>query len=306
MQTQETVAVAGATGNAGRAIVQELVASGVRVRALARNPQKLASLADRLDIREVELTDPRSVRGSLDGVDLVISALGKTTQRGGAKRRLVDVDANLTLLEEARRTSVQRFGFISVATARADHPVAMVRMKGEVEEAIVASGVPYVIVQPTGYFSDLMQMFKMARRGSLWTFGDGRMRFNPVDPRDLAEFMVQKIFDDGSKNRSFGIGGPESLDSYDIARACEEVLGTKVRVRRVPLLLARAGVSLLRPFSEDAWQLGDFFVGNVEYASRHLKNDASMPSYGTRTLANYFRERSQVARASGLETALAS
>ena len=134
MQKHKTVAVAGATGNAGKAIVRELLANGAGVRALVRNPKKLAGLRSSVDVREVQVTDPNSVRGSLDGADVVISALGKTNQRGGAKRRLVDVEANLTLLREAQAAQVSRFGFISVATARADHPVAMIRMKGEVED----------------------------------------------------------------------------------------------------------------------------------------------------------------------------
>lgn len=291
MKSDRIVAVAGATGNAGRAIVRELLAQGSSVRALVRSPRKLSDLADSVDIREVQLTEPSSVRGTLDGVDVVVSALGKTNQRGGAKRRQVDVDANLSLLEEARRAGTSRFGFISVATARADHPVEMIRMKGEVEDAIEASGIPFVIVQPTGYYSDLWQMLEMARGGSLWTFGDGRMRFNPIDPRDLAEFTVARLFDAGSANGRFPIGGPESLDSYDIARRCQRVLGRRVRVRRIPLWLARAGISVIRPFSEEQWQLADFFLGNVEYAHGALNNDASMPAYGSRKLEDYFRER---------------
>ena len=291
MQKHKTVAVAGATGNAGKAIVRELLANGADVRVLVRSPEKLAELKSSIDVREVQVTDPRSVRGSLDGVDVVISALGKTNQRGGAKRRLVDVEANLTLLREAQAAQVSRFGFISVATARADHPVAMIRMKGEVEDAIEASGLSFVIVQPTGYYSDLWQMLEMARRGSLWTFGDGHMRFNPIDPRDLAEFTVRQLLDGASTSQRLAVGGPETLDSYDIAGICERVLGRSVRLRRVPLRIARAAVSTIRPFNEDLWQLADFFLGNVEYAQRALNNDASMPTYGKRRLEDYFRER---------------
>ena len=253
MHRQEIVAVAGATGNAGKAIVRELLAQGSQVRALVRSPEKLAELKRSVDVREVELTEPSSIRGSLDGVSVVISALGKTNQRGGPKRRRVDVDANLSLLREAQAAQVSRFGFLSVATARADHPVAMVRMKGEVEDAIEASGLPYVIVQPTGYYSDLWQMLEMARKGTLWTVGDGRMRFNPIDPRDLAEFTVRQLLDAGEASERLPVGGPEVLDSYDIARICSHVLGRQVRLRRVPLRIARLAISAIRPFDEDLW-----------------------------------------------------
>lgn len=284
------VAVAGATGHVGREIVQLLLSRGVRVRALVRNPSKLAGLDGPLETRRVQLTDAPSIRGQLDGVDAVVSALGKTTQRGGASRRAVDVDANLALLAEAQRVGVGRFGFVSVAEARPDHPVAMVRMKGEVEQAIEESGLDYVIVQPTGYYSDLWQLLEMARRGTYWIIGDGAMRFNPIHPRDVAEVVVEELLH-GAPRRRLPIGGPESFDSAGLVAVCEAVLGRSVRTRHVPLWLARAAAAALRPLHEDTWQLADFFIGNVVYARRELADDASLPVAGTLRLEDYFRTR---------------
>ncbi len=291
MRDQKRVAVAGATGNAGIEIVRTLLSRGVPVRALVRDPAKLAGLEGPLEVRQVQLTDPEAIRGCLDGVDTVVSALGKTYQRGRPKRRAVDVDANLALLEEAKRARVSKFGFISVAMASPDHPVAMIRMKGQVESAIQASGLPHVIVQPTGYFSDLWQLFEMARKGTLWVFGDGKMRFNPIHPRDLAEFTVDRLLDDRCNRGQFPVGGPEVLDSMALAEICEGVLKRSVRVRHVPLWLARGLTAALRPFHEDTWQLADFFVGSVVYVKRELGNDGSCPPTGSRRLSDYFRER---------------
>lgn len=289
-----TVAVAGATGHVGREIVQLLLARGIHVRALVRNPGKLADLEGAfpgsLDLRPVQLTEARSIRGQLSGVDAVVSALGKTTQRGGASRRAVDVDANLGLLAEAKRCGIPRFGFVSVAEARPDHPVAMVSMKGEVEKAIEGSGLDFLIVKPTGYFSDLWQLLEMARRGTFWIVGDGAMRFNPIHPRDVAKVVVNGLLEGPTRQR-LPIGGPQVFDSYGLAAVCEEVLGRPVRTRRIPLRLALAATALLKPFSEDTWQLANFFVGNVAYAGRELANDASLPVAGQRRLADYFRAR---------------
>ncbi|MEM1182695.1 MAG: SDR family oxidoreductase, partial [Acidobacteriota bacterium] len=287
-----TVAVAGATGHVGREIVRHLLSQGLAVRALVRNPAKLAGLDDTLpgvlDLRSVQLTDASSIRGELAGVDAVVSALGKTTQRGGASRRAVDVEANLDLLAEAQRSGVPRFGFVSVAEADVEHPVAMVRMKGEVERASEESGLDYVIVQPTGYFSDLWQLVEMARRGTFWIVGDGAMRFNPIDPRDVAEVMVRTLLG-GHPRRRLPIGGPETFDSAGLVAVCEEALGRTVRTRHVPLWLALGAMAAIKPFHEDTWQLANFFVGNVAYARRELDDDASLPVAGQRRLIDYFR-----------------
>ena len=293
----ESVAVAGATGQVGREIVRTLLNRGVSVRALVRNPAKLAdqlagSPLEKLDIRRIELADEGSIRGQLDNIDTVISALGKTLQRGGASRRAVDVDANLNLLAEAQRAGVRRFGFVSVAEASLDHPVAMVRMKGEVEQAIEESGLDHVIVQPTGYFSDLWQLFEMARKGTFWVVGDGAMRFNPIHPREVAEVLVNHL-SGGEARARLPIGGPETFDSAGLVAVCEQVLGRPVRVRHLPLWLARGATAALRLFHEDTWQLADFFVGNIAYARREQANDASQPVAGSERLIDYFRDRLQ-------------
>ncbi|MEM8929659.1 MAG: NAD(P)H-binding protein [Acidobacteriota bacterium] len=294
--TIQQVAVAGATGHVGREIVRLLLSRGILVRALVRNPAKLERLDGPLDIRRVQLTDAESIRGQLTGVDAVVSALGKTTQRGGASRRAVDVDANLDLLDEARHAGVGRFAFVSVATAHPDHPVAMVRMKGEVERAIEQTAVDKrdldgLVVQPTGYFTDMWQALEMARRGTYWVIGDGAMRFNPIHPRDVAEVVVDRLLHGSASFERLPIGGPETFDTAGLVRVCEAALGRSIRVRHVPLWLARAAVAAIRPVHEDIWQLADFFTGNVVYARRELGDDASLPAVGKARLIDYFRTR---------------
>ncbi len=286
-----TIAVAGATGNAGKEIVRALASRGHRVRALVRNAQRLGNTAQYCaEIREVQVTDSVSLRGSLDGVDMVFTALGKTRQKDRVARRTVDVDANLNLLKEAQNARVRKFGLLSVAFASLDHPVAMVRMKGEVEEALRKSGLPSVIVQPSGFFSDMWEVFCMCRSGTLWTAGDGKLRFNPISLVDLASFVSDSLLDDAQVNKTLPIGGPEAFDSFGLASVCGRVLNRPIKVRRIPLGLAQLAVRALQPFSRNLYELGDFFVGTIAFgASRD--NNAIVPSFGTHRLEDYLRQR---------------
>src|SRR5690606_19756319 len=104
------VAIAGATGNAGRKIVAEAHRRGLRVRALVREEARLREARPFCDeVRIVQVTDPASVRGALDGATYAISALGKTMQKDSTPRRAVDVEANVHLFAEARRAGARRF-----------------------------------------------------------------------------------------------------------------------------------------------------------------------------------------------------
>lgn len=292
-----TIAVAGATGNAGREIVRALASRGHRVRALVRDPDRLGALHDRCaEVRTVRVTERETLRGALDGADIAFSALGKTRQKDKTPRRAVDVDANLNLMDEARKAGVRRFGLLSVAFASLDHPVAMVRMKGEVEHALRTSGLGFVIVQPSGFFSDMWEVFEMCRGGALWTVGDGRMRFNPISLVDLGDFVADSLLDDSCVGQSLPIGGPEAFDSFGLAEVSGRVLGTTVKVRKVPLGLAQLAVRALKPFSRNLYELGDFFVGTTAFGEAH-GNDGVVPSFGTHRLEDYFRVRYQAQKA---------
>jgi uncharacterized protein YbjT (DUF2867 family) len=286
-----TVAVAGATGNAGREIVRALADRGARVVALCRAPERLGAVRERCaGVRVVEVTQPRSVAGALDGVDALVSALGKTWQKDKTPRRAVDVDANLHLFAEAKRAGVRRVGLISVAWARADHPVAMMRMKGEVEVALKESGLDFVIIQPSGFFSDMWEMLRMCERGTLWSFGKGRARFNPIALEDLGDFVAESVLDDAMVGRTLPAGGPDAFDMHDLAAMCGRVLGREVRVRAVPMWLAKAAVKAVSPFSRGLWEMADFFVGNSAFAET-VGDAAVLPSRGQRHLEDYLRDR---------------
>jgi len=81
------VLVAGATGYLGRFVVQEFKRRGYWVRALARKPERLAepgpflapAVRDQIDDLFVgQVTQPETLAGLCDGIDVVFSSVGMT------------------------------------------------------------------------------------------------------------------------------------------------------------------------------------------------------------------------------------
>lgn len=288
----KTVAVAGATGNCGLEVVRAAKARGLRVRALVRNEAKLEPVKDCCDeIRTVQVTDAKTLEGCLDGADYLVSAVGKTFQKDKISRRAVDVDANLNLFAEAKRAGVQRAALLSVFKASLDHPVVILRMRAEAEKGLIDSGIPYVIIRPSGFFSDMWEIFQMCqKKGTLWTFGSADMRFNPISLIDLGEFMVDSLLDDDNVGKVLDVGGPEVLSPREMAEMCAQIVQRKVKVKTIPLWLAKAGVFMIRPFSRGTWELAQFFVGNSDYATKH-ENELIAPPTGTHRLEEYYRCR---------------
>jgi|tagenome__1003787_1003787.scaffolds.fasta_scaffold19651372_1 putative NADH-flavin reductase len=70
------LAVFGATGGTGRSVIDQALAAGDKVTALARDAAALADVADQIDVVEGDVLDPDAVARTVAGSDAVISALG--------------------------------------------------------------------------------------------------------------------------------------------------------------------------------------------------------------------------------------
>ncbi|MDD9908160.1 MAG: SDR family oxidoreductase [Ahrensia sp.] len=241
----KTVLVAGATGYLGRNIVKYYMAQGWLVRALVRDAEKARSSGlDATEFFEGEGTEPESLIGVMDGVDLVISALGITRQRDGLDYRQVDFQANANLLTEAESADVIRFAYVHVLNAKAMKGVPMVDAKQAFVDRLQASALPSTVICPSGFFSDMADFYTMSKAGRVWLFGDGSIRMNPIDGADLASAIGHAI---EQKREFVEIGGPDILSHREIAELAFAVRSKPVRITNLPDIIRRAAIHLL-PF----------------------------------------------------------
>lgn len=109
---QKTVAILGATGMVGRFIVQESLARGYDVRALARTPAKLDDYRDNITIVKGDARDPKVIQALLNGSDVVISALGPVKADGKAAK-FVSTAVTANILQEMERQDISRYLLVS-------------------------------------------------------------------------------------------------------------------------------------------------------------------------------------------------
>jgi uncharacterized protein YbjT (DUF2867 family) len=100
-KAKKRILVAGSTGYLGSYVVEEFKRRGHPVRALARSAEKLSRLHNQPDeIFQAQITEPKSLSGVCNGIDVVFSSVGITKQKDGLTFKDVDYQANLNLLEE--------------------------------------------------------------------------------------------------------------------------------------------------------------------------------------------------------------
>lgn len=109
-----TVALLGATGMAGGYLLQEALARGYTVRALARTPAKLDEFSDRITIIQGDARDPAVIEELLRGSDVVISALGPV-KADGDTARFISTTATGNVLRAMDGAGVAQFMIVSGA-----------------------------------------------------------------------------------------------------------------------------------------------------------------------------------------------
>jgi len=133
------VALIGATGLTGSALLPMLLEDGHEVEALVRRDALPPRL--RLRVHVAEAREWPRIAARL-GAEAAVSALGTTTRKAGSEAgfRAVDRDMVLAFARAAREAGARRFVTVSSVGADAESASFYLRLKAETDEALAALG----------------------------------------------------------------------------------------------------------------------------------------------------------------------
>jgi uncharacterized protein YbjT (DUF2867 family) len=241
----------------------------------------LADLRAELDeVATGEVTHPATRTGCCRNIDVVFSSVGITRQQGKLTWKDVDYQGNLNLLAEARQAGVRKFVYVSAIDGPKLTHLDIVKAHEDFVAALAASGLEYTVLRPTGYYSDLAEIYQMARKGRVYLFGDGESRINPIHGADLAVACADALDDE---RRAIDVGGPETLTWREVAALAFKVQGKPVKISTVPLWIMTVVIFVTRMFSRHRAELLAFFT---TMGTR----DVLGPPTGTHTLGAYYRK----------------
>ncbi len=264
------IVLAGAYGNLGSDIFRALLAAGHEVVAADMIERDLG-LNGNYSFKKLDVTKPEALMGLCDGADAVITTVGLTKTSATLNNYQIDYQGNLNLLNEAKRAGVKKFVYISVLKADKAPKVPMLHAKYLMEEALKKSGMDYLIYRPTGYFYDIVKVFKpMVEKGEVTLLGKKPVHANVIDTPDFADYIVKHI---GDKNLTVSIGGKETYSYEELANMCFAAAGKPAVIKRAPAFLfdVLAFVNKLKKNGKEAilrfskWTLTEEMVGDVCY-----------------------------------------
>jgi uncharacterized protein YbjT (DUF2867 family) len=273
------VLVAGATGYLGKHIVKNLVDREINTIALIRTTSNFSQLDLPVNVIRAEVTDASTLKNCCDEIDTIISTIGITRQVDGLSYMDVDYQANLNLLNEAKRSNVKKFIYVSALHGDSLQSLKIFEAKERFVTELQASGLDYCIIRPTGFFVDMAEFYKMALKGRIYLFGDGSYKSNPIHGEDLAKVCVDAI---NAESKEIEVGGPDIFTQTKIAQIAFETINKPVKITYIPDWVRRMMLKISKLV------LSSNKFGPIEFFLNVLVMEMIAPKCGKRTLKSEF------------------
>ena len=241
------VLVTGGTGVVGTAAVRSLVRRGHEVRLFSRNASRdVARWPRGVEARDGRIEDPESIRGALDGCDVVVHVAGIVAEEPPETTfERVNVGGTRNLLREAERARVGRFIYVSSLGAdrgSSDYH----RSKRAAEELVRQFRGGWLVLRPGNVYGPgddvISLLLRMVRTlPAIPVIGGGDHPFQPISADDLGEAIAAAIARPDLARVTLDLAGAERSSMNDmIDRMSRITQKTPVRLP-LPSWMAEAG-----------------------------------------------------------------
>jgi uncharacterized protein YbjT (DUF2867 family) len=245
------IAVVGATGFVGRAIVARLADSGRRVIAVSRTGRRIAGWPSSVVTRAADVASGRNLAAAVDGADAVVHLVAIPRETGGKTFAEVNVRGTQRVVEAARAAGIRRFVHLSVLGVADDPKLRYLYSKWLGESIVRDSDLDWIVLRPSlmfgpgdGFFSLVRTTLKWWSPGVVAIPGSGDARFQPLAVDDLAIAVERSLMDPERARQVYEIGGPDWVTYREIVEDVMRVTGMRRLKLPMPIPLISALTSV--------------------------------------------------------------
>jgi uncharacterized protein YbjT (DUF2867 family) len=227
--------VTGATGYIGGLLVPRLLDAGLPVRALVRNPDKLATAPwrDDVEVARGDLTDPESLTEAFDGVDVVyylVHSMGTSKDFVAAERASAH-----NVVEAAKKAGVRRLVYLSGLHPEGAELSRHLMSRTEVGEILIDSGIETVVLQAGIVIGSGSASFEMIRHltdrlPAMTTPKWVCNKIQPISIDDALHYLAGAATADVPSSRTWDIGGPDVMEYGDAMQGYADIAGLRRRI----------------------------------------------------------------------------
>lgn len=234
MENQRTALVTGATGYVGGLVVKQLLEEGWRVKVLARSEKKAERkpFGDDVEIIEGDATERADVADALQGADCAWYLLHSMDDGAGFAQEEADMARQFG--EEAKKAGVRRIVYLGGLHPEGKDVSEHLASRVRVGEILLASGVPTAVLQAGVVIGDGSLSFRLLRhvteRVPAFIAPDWITNsITPIAARDIAHYLVRAADLPPEVNRTFDVGGPDSMPYVDMMQRYADAMGLRRR-----------------------------------------------------------------------------
>ena len=215
----KNILVIGSSGNVGRALTEELVRSGERVRAGTRNASQWKA-AEGVDPVQFDYNDPGTFAAAIEGSDRVF-LIGPPTPTPHT--------VMIPFLKAATRDKRKVVLMTAMGTEFDDGSPLR-----QVELVLEHSGAPFVILRPN-WFMDNFHTSWLAplRQAGVIPLPAADSRTSLIDARDIGASAAAALGTGRFDGRAFTLTGPEALTYAEAAATLSKAAGREIRYAAV-------------------------------------------------------------------------
>ena len=220
------ILITGASGNAGGAVLHELLKSSSEVRAMYRSKEEAAKAPQGAAAVIADFADKQSLRRVLEGVDIVYLVCSPV-------RELVELESSM--IDACREAGVKQVVQNS-ALGAGDFPKSFPSWHRKVEDKLKASGMAYNILRPNGFMQNLIAYFAPSIRaqGAFYQ-STGNAKISHIDLRDIAAAAASILRSPSQHGgQIYELNGPEALSYAEVAEKISKATGRQVQYVEIP------------------------------------------------------------------------
>ena len=220
------ILVTGASGNAGGAVLKEVLKTNKPVKGMYRSPADAAKASVEVGAVIADFADRGSLGRALEGVEAVYLVCSPV-------RELVELEGNMV---DACQAAGVRHVVLNSALGAGDYPKSFPSWHRRVEDKLSASGLDYTILRPNSFMQNILTYYASSIRteGAFYAaMGNARTSF--IDVRDVAAVAARTLTSPGHAGKTYELNGPEALTYGEVAEKITQASGRRVQYVDIPV-----------------------------------------------------------------------
>jgi uncharacterized protein YbjT (DUF2867 family) len=219
------ILVTGASGTVGKAVLNEVVRSGARHKAMYRSAEEAAKAPAGTQTVIADFAKKDTLAAALREIDTVYLVCSPIPD-------LVQLESNM--IEVCLAAGVKHI-VLNSALGAGDYAKSFPSWHRKVEDKLKSTGISFTILRPNSFHQNVVTYFAPSIRAQgVFYSSMGNARTSFLDARDIAA-VAAKVLDGGEHHgKTYELNGPEALTYMELAEKIAKHAGRTVQYVDIP------------------------------------------------------------------------